>query len=157
MTVPTTPKGYHSVTPYLIINGSVNAIEFYKKAFDAQLVMQLPMPDGGIAHAELKIGDSHIMLSDMCPEAHFQDPQTLGGTPVSLMLYVADVDKVFAQAIAHGATEVRPIQDQFYGDRAGTLQDPFGHVWTIATHKEDLTQEQVMQRMADFMSKQQDV
>jgi PhnB protein len=150
------PKGYHSLTPYLIIEGAIKAIEYYRTVFDAQLVIQLPMPDGGIAHAELIIGDSHIMLSDMCSEVHFKDPKGLGGTPVSLMLYVENVDTVFAKAIEHGAHELRPVHDQFYGDRAGTLEDPFGHIWTIATHVEDLTQAQLLERMADFMTKQAD-
>ncbi|WP_105190184.1 VOC family protein [Pseudoalteromonas sp. T1lg48] len=156
MSVPAIPAGYHSITPYLIIDGAVRAISYYQQAFGAELVMQMPMPDGGLAHAELKIGDSHIMLADMCPQAHFQSPQALGGTPVSLMLYVEDVDAVFARAIAAGAKEVRPVHDQFYGDRAGTLEDPFGHVWTIGTHMEDLSEEDLMQRMADFMSQQED-
>lgn len=156
MAVSAIPKGYHAVTPYLIIDGAAKAIDFYCKALGAQLIMQMPLPDGGIAHAEIKIGDSHIMLSDTCPEAHFKSPHELGGTPVSLMLYVEDVDTVFKLAISFGATEVRPLHDQFYGDRAGTLQDPFGHVWTIGTHKEDLTDEEVNQRMVDLMSKEQD-
>ena len=156
MSVSFIPKGFHAVTPYLIVDGATKAIEFYKKAFSAKLVMQMPLPDGGVAHAEIKIADSHLMLSDMCPEAHFKSPSQLGGTPVSLMLYVDDVDTVFNNAIKLGATEVRPVHDQFYGDRAGTLEDPFGHVWTIGTHQEDLTNEEVNQRMADFMSKDQD-
>ncbi|MDB2356104.1 MULTISPECIES: VOC family protein [unclassified Pseudoalteromonas] len=156
MSVSFIPKGFHAVTPYLIVDGATKAIEFYKKAFSAKLVMQMPLPDGGVAHAEIKIADSHLMLSDMCPEAHFKSPSQLGGTPVSLMLYVDDVDTVFDNAIKLGATEVRPVHDQFYGDRAGTLEDPFGHVWTIGTHQEDLTNEEVNQRMADFMSKDQD-
>lgn len=156
MAVSAIPKGYHAVTPYLIINGAAKAIDFYCKAFAAKLIMQMPLPDGGIAHAEIRIGDSHIMLSDMCPEEHFKSPDELGGTPVSIMLYVADVDTVFAKALKFGAKEVRPVHDQFYGDRAGTLQDPFGHVWTIGTHKEDLTDEEISQRMADLMSKDQD-
>ncbi|MGB1292623.1 MAG: VOC family protein, partial [Pseudoalteromonas sp.] len=130
MSVSFIPKGFHAVTPYLIVDGATKAIEFYKKAFSAKLVMQMPLPDGGVAHAEIKIADSHLMLSDMCPEAHFKSPSQLGGTPVSLMLYVDDVDTVFDNAIKLGATEVRPVHDQFYGDRAGTLEDPFGHVWT---------------------------
>ncbi|BBN83831.1 glyoxalase [Pseudoalteromonas sp. A25] len=157
MTVSAIPKGYHSITPYLIIDGALKAIVFYQQAFNAQLVIQLPLPDGGIAHAELKIGDSHIMLSDKCAEEHFIDPKSLGDTPVSLMLYVDDVDSMFAHAVSLGSKEIRPVHDQFYGDRAGTLEDPFGHVWTIATHKESLTQEQIMQRMEEVMSKQQDV
>ena len=157
MSVSAIPKGFHSITPYLIINGAVKAIVFYQQAFNAQLVIQLPLPDGGIAHAELKIGNSHLMLSDACSEVHFKDPLSLGSTPVSLMLYVEDVDSVFANAIRLGAKEVRPVHDQFYGDRAGTLEDPFGHVWTIGTHMEDVTQEEIMQRMEEVMNKQQDV
>ncbi|MGP4931398.1 VOC family protein [Pseudoalteromonas nigrifaciens] len=156
MAVSAIPKGYHSITPYLIINGAQQAIDFYCAAFDAQLVMQMPMPEGGIAHAEIKIGNSHIMISDMCPNAHFKSPTELGGTPVSIMLYVDDVDTVFAKTIALGAKEIRPVHDQFYGDRAGTLQDPFGHVWTIGTHKEDINEQELRKRMADLMSKDQD-
>ena len=156
MTVSAIPKGYHAITPYLIINGAAKAIEYYEKVFNAQLIMQMPLPDGGIAHAEIKIGDSHIMLSDMCPEVHFKSPDELGGTPVSLMLYVEDVDAVFANAVALGGKEIRPVHDQFYGDRAGTLQDPFGHVWTIGTHKEDLSDDEISQRMTDLISKEED-
>ncbi|MEO2278926.1 VOC family protein [Pseudoalteromonas pernae] len=156
MTTSAIPAGFHAITPYLIIDGATRAIAFYQEVFNAQLVMQMPMPDGGVAHAEIKIGDSHLMLSDMCPEVHFQSPHKLGGTPVSLLLYVEDVDQVFANAIKAGAKEVKAVHDQFYGDRAGTLEDPFGHVWTIATHKEDLSEEELMKRMEDFMSQQQD-
>lgn len=156
MTVSAIPKGYHAITPYLIVNGAAKAIEYYRQVFKAELVMQMPLPDGGVAHAEIKIGDSHIMLSDMCPEEHFKSPDELGGTPVSIMLYVEDVDAVFAKALELGAREVRPVHDQFYGDRAGTLQDPFGHVWTIGTHKEDLSEAELSQRMSDLMSKDQD-
>ncbi|QTL35511.1 MULTISPECIES: VOC family protein [Pseudoalteromonas] len=152
MTVSAIPDGYHALTPYLITENAAQAIDFYRKAFAAELIMQLPMPDGGVAHAELKIGDSHLMLSDMCPDMHFKSPQQLGGTPVSLMLYVPDVDNTFAQAIAAGATELRPVVDQFYGDRAGTLQDPFGHVWTLGTHQEDLTEQEIIARMAEWMT-----
>jgi len=156
MTVSAIPKGYHSITPYLIVNGASKAIEYYRQVFNAELVMQMPLPDGGVAHAEIKIGDSHLMLSDMCPEVHFKSPDELGGTPISIMLYVEDVDAVFAKALELGAIEVRPVHDQFYGDRAGTLQDPFGHVWTIGTHKEDLSEAELSQRMSDLMSKDQD-
>lgn len=156
MTVPATPRGYHAITPYLIINGAQQAIDFYHKAFNAQQIMQIPLPEGGIAHAEIKIADSYIMLSDMCPNVHFKSPLELGGTPVSILLYVDDVDAVFAKAITLGAKEVRPVHDQFYGDRAGTLEDPFGHVWTIATHKEDLSEAELHNRMNDLMSKDQD-
>ncbi|HAG40737.1 MULTISPECIES: VOC family protein [unclassified Pseudoalteromonas] len=156
MTVSAIPKGFSSVTPYLIIEGAQQAICFYRDAFNAQLVMQMPLPEGGIAHAEIIIGDSHIMISDSCPDESFKSPNALGGTPVSLMLYVEDVDSVFKKAIELGAIEVRPVHDQFYGDRAGTLQDPFGHIWTIGTHKEDLSEQEINQRMADLMSKEQD-
>jgi|TARA_B100001063_G_C16740476_1_gene544504 PhnB protein len=156
MTVSAIPKGFSSVTPYLIIEGAQQAICFYRDAFNAQLVMQMPLPEGGIGHAEIIIGDSHIMISDSCPDESFKSPNALGGTPVSLMLYVEDVDSVFKKAIELGATEVRPVHDQFYGDRAGTLQDPFGHIWTIGTHKEDLSEQEINQRMADLMSKEQD-
>lgn len=156
MAISAIPKGYHAVAPYLIIEGATKAIEFYKQAFAAELVMQMPLPDGGVAHAEIKIADSHIMLSDMCPDVQFKSPHQLGGTPVSIMLYVEDVDAVFANALSLGAKELRPVHDQFYGDRAGTLEDPFGHIWTISTHKEDLSEQELMQRMSELMSKEQD-
>ncbi|MGA4605771.1 VOC family protein [Pseudoalteromonas maricaloris] len=156
MATSSIPPGYHSLTPYLIVAGAAKAIEFYRAAFGASVKLQLPMPDGGIAHAELLIGNSYVMLSDMCPDMHFKDPNELGGTPVSLMLYVDNVDTVFAGAIELGAQQVTPVCDQFYGDRTGTLRDPFGHIWTIGTHKEDLTETELLARMADFMDKQQD-
>jgi PhnB protein len=141
------PEGYHSVTPYLICDGAADAIEYYKKTFGATELFR--MDHGGkIGHAELKIGDSPIMLADEYPEMDYRSPKALGGTPVSLMIYVEDVDSVYKQAIDAGATEVKPLQDQFYGDRSGTLTDPFGHVWTIATHKEDVTMEEMNRRMA---------
>jgi PhnB protein len=140
------PDGYHSVTPYLIVKGGAEAIDYYKKAFGA--VELFRMDHGGkIGHAEIKIGDSPIMLADEYPEMKYVSPKTLGGTPVSIMIYVEDVDTVYNQAIAAGATEVKPLQDQFYGDRSGTLTDPFGHVWTVATHKEDVTEEEMARRM----------
>ena len=156
MAVSAIPKGFHAVTPYLIIDGATKAIEFYKQAFNAELIMQMPMPDGGVAHGEIKIGDSYIMLSDTYPEMEYKSPQQLGGTPVNMMLYVEDVDAVFAKALSLGAKELRPVHDQFYGDRSGTLADPFGHIWNIATHKEDLTEQELMQRMGELMSKEQD-
>jgi PhnB protein len=142
------PDGYHTVTPYLVVKDAARALEFYKKAFGAVEIMRLAGPDGTIGHAEIKLGDSPIMLADECPQWKAHGPKTLGGTPVSLCIYVPDVDKRFDQAVAAGATVVRPVQDQFYGDRSGTLTDPFGHVWTIATHKEDLTLEEIQKRMA---------
>jgi len=127
MAVSPIPAGYHSVTPYLIIDGAAKAIDFYKKAFEAEELFRMPMPDGKIAHAEIKIGDSPVMMADE-QEGH-KSPKNYGGTPVSLMIYVKDVDRIFKQAIAAGGKEQRPVVDQFYGDRSGTLADPFGHVF----------------------------
>lgn len=140
------PEGYHSVTPYLIVKGGAEAIDYYKKAFGA--VELFRMDHGGkIGHAEIKIGDSPIMLADEYPEMKYLSPKTIGGTPVSILIYVEDVDSVYNQALAAGGTEVKALQDQFYGDRSGTLTDPFGHVWTVATHKEDVTEEEMAKRM----------
>ena len=141
------PDGYHSVTPYLICDSAADAIEYYKKAFGATELFRMDH-QGKVGHAELKIGDSPIMLADEYPQMGYRSPKALGGTPVSIMIYVEDVDTVYQQAIDAGATEVKPLQDQFYGDRSGTLTDPFGHVWTIATHKEDVTMEEMNRRMA---------
>jgi PhnB protein len=141
------PDGYHSVTPYLICDRAADAIEYYKKAFGATELFRMDH-EGKVGHAELKIGDSPIMLADDYPQMGYRSPKALGGTPVSIMIYVEDVDSVYQQAIDAGATEVKPLQDQFYGDRSGTLTDPFGHVWTIATHKEDVTMEEMNRRMA---------
>ncbi len=137
------PEGYHSVTPYLIISGAADAIEFYKKAFGAIELLRMPYPDGKIGHAEIKIGDSPIMLADEVPDMKYLSPKTLGGSPVSILLYVEDVDTVFNRAVAAGATQDRPVEDKFYGDRAGSLIDPFGHTWHVATHKEDVTPEEM--------------
>jgi PhnB protein len=153
MPVKPIPDGYHTATPYLIVKGAADALEFYKQAFDATEMMRMPGPNGSVGHAEIKIGDSPIMMADEVPAMGFLGPQTLGGTPVSLMLYVEDVDSQFQKAVAAGATVLKPLQDQFYGDRSGTLTDPFGHVWTLSTHKEDLTPEEIAQRM-DAMMKQ---
>jgi PhnB protein len=142
------PDGYHSVTPYLIIKGAADAIEFYKKAFGATELFRMGGPDGTIGHAEIKIGDSPIMLADQQPEMGYVSPATLGGTPVSIMIYVEDVDTIFNQAIAAGGESVKPLQDQFYGDRSGSLKDPFGHMWHVATHKEDVSPEEMDKRMA---------
>ena len=141
------PEGYHSVTPYLIIKGATEAIDFYKKAFGATELFRMPAPGGKIGHAEIKIGDSPIMLADESPEMGHKSPQTLGGSPISIMIYVADVDTVFKQAIAAGGKEQRPVKDQFYGDRSGSLEDPFGHVWHVATHTEDVSPEEMERRM----------
>ena len=140
------PDGYHSVTPYLIIKGATDAIEYYKKAFGATEVFRFPAPGGKIGHAEIQIGDSRIMLADEFSEMGYKAPQTLGGTPVSIMIYVEDVDTVFKQAIAAGGKEQRPVKDQFYGDRLGTLEDPFGHQWHVSTHKEDVSLEEMEKR-----------
>lgn len=141
------PDGYHSVTPYLIAKGAAAAIEFYKKAFGATELFRMEH-EGKIGHAEIKIGDSPIMLADEHPEMGFVSPKTLGGTPVSMMIYVDDVDTVFNRAIESGGVQLKPLLDQFYGDRSGTLTDPYGHVWTVATHKEDVTPEEMDKRMA---------
>ena len=144
------PAGYHSVTPYLIIKGATEAIDFYKKAFGATELFRMPAPGGKIGHAEIKIGDSPIMLADESPEMGYKSPQSLGGSPISIMIYVADVDTVFKQAIAAGGKEQRPVKDQFYGDRSGTLEDPFGHVWHVATHTEDVSPEEMERRMKTY-------
>jgi PhnB protein len=144
------PVGYHSVTPYLMVRDAASALAFYRNAFGAQEVMRFDDPNGRIAHAEVKIGDSHVMLADEVPDQGMVGPQTLGGAGVSLMLYVDDVDATFAQAIAAGATVRRPVADQFYGDRVGTLADPFGHVWSIGTHREDVSVEDMQRRMASM-------
>jgi PhnB protein len=148
------PDGYHSVTPYLIVKGAGAALEFYKRAFGVTEVMRMPAPDGKIGHAEIKIGDSHIMLADEYPERGYRGPQSLGGTSVSLMIYVERVDDFFKQALAAGAKELQPIKDQFYGDRSGTLLDPFGHMWTIATHVEDVLPPEMERRAQEYMGQQ---
>lgn len=146
------PKGYHTVTPYLIVNGGMRAIEFYKKAFGAKAVMCMEH-DGKVGHAELSIGDSKVMLSDGCPEMKTPNPKDLGGTPVSIHLYVKDVDAVVKRAVAAGAKLTRPVENQFYGDRSGGIEDPFGHLWYIATHIEDLTKSQMKKRAMEFQKK----
>ena len=151
MSVKPTPDGYHAVTPYIIVKGAAQAIDFYKAAFGATEIMRFPGPGGTVCHAEIKIGDSRIMLGDENPQWGAVGPQTLGGTPFGLCIYVPNVDERFAQAIAAGATAERPVKDQFYGDRSGTLVDPFGHKWTIATHVEDVSLEEMQRRMAALM------
>ncbi len=152
MAVKPVPEGYHTATPYLICSGAAAAIDYYKKAFGAVELMRYPTPDGGIAHAEIRIGDSTIMLADEFPEKNARSPKTVGGTPVGIMLYVPDVDAMFRAAIAAGGKELQPLIDQFYGDRSGTLLDPFGHMWTIATHKEDLSPEEMERRAEEAMA-----
>jgi PhnB protein len=143
------PKGYHSVTPYLVIQGAAQAIEYYKKVFGATETVRMPGPNGTVAHAELKIGNSQIMLADENPsmgQGH-ASAATIGASPVSLYVYIKDVDKVFERAVAEGATVLKAVQDQFYGDRSGFLRDPFGHLWGIATHVEDVSPEEMKERM----------
>ena len=151
MATKSIPDGYHSVTPYLIVKGAAEAMKFYIRAFGAAELMRMAGPDGRIGHAEMKIGDSVIMLADEHPEIGHRGPQSLGGAAVSLMVYVDQVDEVFKQALASGAKEIRPLKDQFYGDRSGTLQDPFGHQWTLATHIEDVAPEELRRRAEKSM------
>jgi len=145
------PDGYPQVTPYLCVDGAKAAIEFYMKVFGARERMHMPGPDGKIGHAELELGDSVIMLSDEHPDMGALGPKTVGGTPVTISLYVEDVDAVFDAAVAAGATAVRAVEDQFYGDRTGQLEDPFGHRWSVATHVEDVPPEEMEKRMKAFM------
>jgi PhnB protein len=154
MAVKPVPDGYHSVTPYLIVKGADRAIDFYRKVFRASERMRMDGPNGTIGHAEIEIDDSVIMLADEFPDMGFRSPQSLGGAGVSLHLYVKDVDACFNQAVAAGAKALRPVQDQFYGDRSGTLEDPFGHVWTISTHKEDLSADEIRKRSEAFIKQQ---
>ena len=148
MAIKPIPAGYHTLTPYINIKGAVEAIEFYKKAFGAKEIGRITMAGGTIAHAEIQIGDSKIMLAEESEQWGNKSPQALGGSPVSLCLYVEDVDVVFAQALAAGATVTgeMEVKDQFYGDRSGSLTDPFGHKWTIMTHKEDVSFEEMQER-----------
>src|SRR4051812_9397309 len=143
------PDGYQRVMPYLIVRGATKALDFYKRAFGGKERMRLPMGDR-IGHAEIQIGDCVVMLADEFPEMGAKSPETIGGTPVGLCLYVEDVDAVFKQALAAGGKEEKPVKDQFYGDRSGTLIDPFGHKWTIATHVEDVSPEEMRRRMASM-------
>ena len=147
-TVKPIPEGYHTATPYLIVTGAAKAIEFYKKAFGAEETMRMAQPDGRIGHAEIKIGDSPIMLADEFPGIGARSPQSLGGSPVSILLYVKDVDAMFTQAIAAAATVQEASSGPIYGDRTGGVTDPFGHVWYIATRKEDVSPEEMKKRAA---------
>ena len=142
------PDGYHTITPYLSIKGAANAIDFYKKAFGATEVMRMAEPDGRVGHAEVLVGDSRVMLADESPDIDFRSPLSIGGTAVHLHMYVENADAVVSQAVAAGAKVVRPVQDQFYGDRSGSVADPYGHVWHVSTHKEDLSMEEIRKRAA---------
>ncbi|HTO88472.1 MAG TPA: VOC family protein [Thermoanaerobaculia bacterium] len=144
------PDGYNAVTPYLIVDGAAAAIEFYKKTFGAKEVMRMPAPGGRIGHAEVTIGDSHVMLADENPDMNARSPKSVGGSPISLLLYVDDVDKTVERAIAAGAKLKRPVADQFYGDRTGGIEDPFGHQWYVATHIEDVSPEEMQKRSREL-------
>jgi uncharacterized glyoxalase superfamily protein PhnB len=148
------PKGYHILTPSLVVRGAAEAIEFYKKAFGAKEKGRMLGPDGKVMHAEIRIGDSIVMMGEEYPERGSKSPQTLGGSSSSVLIYTKDADKLFAQATAAGATARMPVTDMFWGDRWGMLEDPYGHVWQIATHKEDLTPKEMMKRMAAQMGGQ---
>ncbi len=146
MSVSPIPQGYHSVTPYLIVDGAAEAIEFYRQAFGATEVLRMPMGDR-IGHAESKIGDSHVMLADEHPEMDLLGPNKRGGATASLMIYLPDVDIAFERALQAGARQERAVEDQFYGDRSGTLLDSFGHRWTLSTHFEDVSEAEMQKRM----------
>jgi PhnB protein len=147
------PAGFHSVTAYLSIRDAGKALDFYKRAFGAKELLRMAGPDGKIGHAEIKLGDSRVMLADEFPSMGFLGPQSRGGTTVMLHLYVKDVDATVVKATAAGATIKRPIKDEFYGDRTGTIEDPFGHVWYVATHKEDLSPAEIRRRSVEAMKK----
>jgi PhnB protein len=152
MAVKPIPEGYHSLTPYLAVEDAAKAIDFYKEAFGAEEFVRMPGPDGKIAHAELQIGDSKLMLSDPFPQSEVRPPSERGGPTASVFMYVDDVDATFEQAQEVGAEVVSELEDMFWGDRFGKLSDPFGHVWSIATHKEDLSQEEMAERSKAAMA-----
>jgi PhnB protein len=146
--VKPTPDGFHNVTPYLFVRNAAGAIDFYKSVFGAAEIMRMPGPDGRIMHAEIKIGDSIVMLADENPHMGMMSPQTVGGFSAGMHVYVEKVDAVVQKAIDNGAKLLRPIKDQFYGDRSGSVLDPFGHLWSVATHVEDVSPEELKKRMA---------
>jgi PhnB protein len=141
------PEGHHTVEPYLAIKNAVSALEFYKKAFGAKETYRLILPDGRLGHAEIRLGDSLVMLADEFPEFGGKAPESLGGSPVSIHLYVEDVDAFVKRAVAEGARLLKPVADQFSGDRSGQLEDPYGHLWWVATHKEDVAPEEIQKRV----------
>ncbi len=153
MPVKSIPDGYHSITPYLIVKNAAKALDYYVKALGARELFRMPMPDGSIGHAEIQIGNSRIMLADEVPSLNYLGPETIGGTPVSLMIYVDNVNEAYPRALKVGGKEMKPLQDQFYGDRSGTFTDPFGHVWTIATHVRDVSDAEMKQHMETMASK----
>jgi PhnB protein len=146
------PKGYHTVTPSLFVVGAAKAIEFYKKALGAEELMRFPGPDGAIMHAEIKIGDSIVMLADEMPEQGGRGPKSIGGTPVSFFVYRENVDTEWKRAVDAGAKVLVPLADQFWGDRTGCLEDPFGHQWWLAQHLQDLTPEEIQRNAEAFFS-----
>jgi len=152
MAVQPIPEGYNTVSPYLAVDNAAKAIEYYKKAFGAEETVRMNGPDGRIGHAELKIGDSHLMLSDPFPQASTTPPKELGGTSASIFMYVEDVDAVVQKAVDAGATVTMEVEDQFWGDRFGSITDPFGHLWSIATHVEDLSPEKIEERSKAAMA-----
>lgn len=152
MSVKPIPDGYHSITPYLIVKDAAAALEFYRNAFGAEEIMRLAAPDGNIMHCEFKIGDSPVMMANEFPDMGCVGPKTLGGSPVNICLYVENVDEMFQQAINAGGEELKPVHDQFYGDRSGTIRDPFGHEWTIATHIEDVSPQELEERFKQACS-----
>lgn len=147
------PDGYPVVSPGLAIDGAAEAIDFYKRVFGATERMRMPGPDGKIAHCELLFGNSLIMLGDPAPDMEFLDPKTIGGSPVNIMVYVEDADAAFAAALSAGARELSPMADQFYGDRSGSFEDPWGHRWTVSTHIEDVAPEEMDRRMAEMFGR----
>ena len=149
--VKTIPEGYHTATPYLILQDAAKALEFYKEAFGAIEIVRMASPDGKVGHAEIKIGDSMLMLGEETLEMGYRGVQSYGGSPISIMLYVEDCDALFNQAVAAGAEIKHPLKDQFYGDRSGTVADPFGFQWNLSTHKEDDTPEDMKKRMEAVM------
>jgi PhnB protein len=151
MTVKPIPDAYRSATPYLIVNEAARAIEWYKKAFGATEIVRLANPAGKVMHGEIRIGSSSLMLADEFPDMGYRSPHSLGGSPVSILLYVEDVDALFGQAVAAGGTEKMAVAEQFDGDRRGTLTDPFGHVWLLASKKEDVSPEQLRKRFEEMM------
>lgn len=151
MAVNPIPEGYPQVIPYLSIAGAEKAITFYSDVLGFKEIVRMGGPDGKIGHAELKLGDSILMLSDEFPDMGNKSPKTIGGSPVTISVYVEDVDDIFKRAIAAGGTEVNPVSDQFYGDRTGAFEDPFGHRWHVATHIEDVSPEEMEKRMAAMM------
>jgi PhnB protein len=146
------PEGYPRVTPYLHVDGAAAAIDFYTKVLGAKERMRMPAPEGRIGHAELEIGDGLVMLADEAPDMGVRGPRTVGGTPVAISVYVDDVDSVFERAISEGATELRAVENQFYGDRSGQFEDPFGHHWSVATHVEDVPPDEMEKRAAEMMA-----